>query len=325
MEKQEKVKYVQDLLLIALGWLGYDGAVVTNFIDEAKFKIAKIHGKDSPYIDEIDIFSNGKSKGVVTDWQDQIITVLNKLKFELETEEDMYSKPNKSILLHCNECNLITNHLVLFENHEREITPELVHDRMMDFWLDKYFQTLKCGSCNEYSFRKYEIWCDSAPDFPAINIALHPKRGQASIKKPYSFQNVPEDVNSLYKEIVDAYINEINLLCAGGIRAVLETICINKSIRGGNIPTEDGTPPKFKESLKGRIYGLFENGIITKAHAEILVHNQYLGDKALHECKKPSTGELEIAIEIIAHTISSVYELGHKSEELKNRTNSRIA
>lgn len=319
MEKEEKLKYINQLLLTASRWPCYYRDVVDNFIIEAKFKINRICGENSPYVKEIDVFNNGKhsDSGIITDWQEQLITTLKKIKFEIETEKTTSALIKKTLKIHCNTCNLETNHTVILEKTEREIQPEIVNNVQIDFWEDTTIQIIKCGSCGELSMKKYNTWCDDAPEFPQLNVVILPKRGKPSIKPPKKFQNIPEHVLSLYKEIVDGFVHETNLLCAGGIRAILEAICKDKGIKGGQ--AKEG----YKESLQGKIYGLCENGFITTKHAEILIHHQYLGDKALHELQKPTSDELEIAIDIVAHTLSSIYELQEKGKELLKRKEER--
>lgn len=320
MKKEEKLKHIDVLIFQVISWVHYSESMVKNFINEAQFKIVKIHNPNSIYIKEIDIFTNGKSKDVIIDWNEQILNVLNKLRFEIEIAEDNINSTNKILTLHCNKCNHSTNQKVLFENYEKEITQENVKNLIIDFWTHHYFQILKCGSCNEYAFRKYDIWCDDAPDFPELNISVLPKRGSSTIKPIETFHNVPQHIISLYKEVIEAFVNEVNILCAGGIRAVLEAICIDKYVKKGTIP-EEGT----KESLKGKIYGLHEKGFITLSHVGILIHHQYLGDKALHQLERPSKEELEIAIDIIGDTLISIYDLEFKGQELKNRKENRTA
>lgn len=321
MTKEEKLRCVNELLRTAASWKMYERSVVSNFIDEAQFKIEKIEGPQSPYIKDIDIFTNGKGNGgwTIDDWQEQILTVLKKWKFEIENQKEEMAETNKTLIIHCNKCNHNTTHIVYVEKREREISKEPYQLQILEFWLDKHVQVLKCGSCGELALRKYDIWCEDAPDFPETNIEIYPKRGNPNIKPADSFVNVPEQIILLYKQIVEAYINQIPLLCAGGIRAILEAICIDKGIREGTVNNTSTA------SLKGKIYGLSEHGLTTSKHSEILVHHQYLGDKALHELEVPSSDELLIAIQIIAHTISSVYELEHKGEELKSKKQQRNA
>lgn len=135
------------------------------------------------------------------------------------------------------------------------------------------------------------------------------------------FSNVPATVNEIYNEIIVAFNQNLNFLCAGGLRAIIEAICKDKGIKDGITPDSG----KRTESLKGRIFGLAEASLISSGNATILTHHQYLGDKALHELKKPHIDELNIAIEIINFTLIGIYELEHKGRELQtkieNRTN----
>jgi len=252
-----------------------------------------------------------------------LMPITNEIKSQ--KTEQIVNNSIKTAHIHCNECHHHTNHTISSEFNEREIVPEIVDGRTIEFWIDHYFQILKCGSCNEYTFKTWQIWSEDEPDSPPSNKRVFPKRGNPTIKKSDSFYNVPSHITGIYKEVYDTFINKNNLLCAGGIRAILEALCINNQIKEGTTPAEGTNPEKKTSSLKGRIYGLYEQGLITKNHADILVHNQYLGDKALHECEQPSSEELEIAIHIIAHTLSSVYELNQKGKELINKKKLRVS
>lgn len=236
----------------------------------------------------------------------------------MATKKKKTSKP-RQVSIHCNNCNHETVHTVIAENVETLNGEERIGTQIFEFWSENHAEILRCG-CGELALKSYYYWSEDAPDFPETGVQIEPKRGVASIAPLTSFKYVPKHIGELYQELIDGFIAGCNLLCAGGIRAILEAICIDKNIKEGTVP---GTPPKLTKSLQGKIYGLYENGFITKRHAQILTHHQYLGDKALHELKIPVKGELELAIEIIAHTLSSIYELDIKAAELKKREGQR--
>jgi hypothetical protein len=207
----------------------------------------------------------------------------------------------------------ITN-IKAFEN-ERELSARL------------YPGIKKIADIGSWSYDKFSQFGEDLTSLflnpiPTIDIPILSENWNNTIRHPDSFQNVPPHIIGLYNEVCQTFINKNNLLCAGGIRAILEAICIDKNVKEGTVP--GSTTGKKNASLKGRIYGLCENDIITKQHSDILVHHQYLGDKALHECEKPTQSELETAIDIIGHTLSSVYDLYLKGQELIQKKNSRI-
>lgn len=73
----------------------------------------------------------------------------------------------------------------------------------------------------------------------------------------------------------------------------------------------------------GKISGLSEKGILTKKNSEILHEHRYLGNEAVHELSQPSEEEVKLAIEIIEHTLESLYEISEKAEELRMRKSKR--
>jgi hypothetical protein len=71
--------------------------------------------------------------------------------------------------------------------------------------------------------------------------------------------------------------------------------------------------------LQGKISGLCEKRILTVRNSEILHEHRYLGNEAVHELSQPSIDELKLAIEILEHTIDSLYEIPEKAIELQKR------
>lgn len=322
MKKEIKLKYINELLKSFNGITNYSHPKIKYFIKDAKVKISAIDKPDSRFIEEIDIFKNNtRNQIIIDDWKEQIFHVLHHLRFKIENEWEEVTSNFKTTKIHCNKCNHSTTHNIIFECKDRIISTELVDGRYIDFWTDENLHILKCNNCTEVAMKKFEIWCDDAPDFPQLDVIVYPRRDNPLFKKSESFKNVPEQILSLYEEIIEAFLNNVNLLCAGGIRAILEAICIDKKIKGGNV--SENQIQVYRDSMKGKINGLHELGVLSKNHADILHHHQYIGNKALHELQRPSTDELEIAIEIIADTLNSIYEVGVKGKELKNRKENR--
>lgn len=116
--------------------------------------------------------------------------------------------------------------------------------------------------------------------------------------------------------IIDAFNNDQSILCAAGLRAIIEGICLDKNIAGGECLNSSGKVA-FSNNLNGKIEGLHAHGFLTKTNSEMLHDLRFLGNEALHELASPSSGELKLAIEIIQHTIDNVYELHHKAKRLK--------
>lgn len=222
--------------------------------------------------------------------------------------------------IHCNKCGTETIHKIFVAHTERQIIHEIIDYRNVDFWEDITAVVYRCGGCGEFLFKKYRIWSEDVPDFPEKDIVLLPKRNIPVLKIPERFQHVPAHIISLYREIIDTAVKKMVILCSAGIRAIIEAVCNDKGIKGAQI---EG---KFNVKLRGKIIGLCEHGYLTKKHAESLLHHKFIGDKALHELKNPTMEELVASIDIIAHTLDSVYELDNKMNSFNEIIeNNRVA
>lgn len=320
MTKDQKLKYIDDLIKTVKSWRSFWRPAVENFIIEAKVKIGKIDGKESNFVKDIDVLSD-ESKVTNVDYKEQMITVLNLLRFKIETDDENSENVFDVYNVHCNICNHETRHSIVAKSRQREIITELVGIQEIDFWQDKNAQILKCNNCNEFSLRKFDIWCEDFPNFKALNEQILPLRLVKSIEVPKSFKNVPTLVLLIYGETIEAYYNNLNLLCAGGLRTIIEAICKDKGIKGEQLVRNGKNI--WNTDLEGKINGLYHHGLITLDHKDILQKQRFLGVRALHFIEKPSKEELLTAIEIIAITLNTIYELRSKADEFNTRNESR--
>ena len=211
---------------------------------------------------------------------------------------------------YCNLCSRPTNQKVLNEQ-------KTSYEDEGSWWEEDHFQIIQCGGCDEISFRKLHTDAQIDHFEGAYLQELYPKRGPNSIPIK-SHSNLPINVKSIYRETIDAFNNEQLVLCCGGLRALIEGICLDKSIKGIVLKNKKGED-YLKSNLEGKIEGLSERGFLTAENAESLHELRFLGNEALHELSKPSVDELKLAIEIIELTIESLYELQHKAMKLKSK------
>jgi hypothetical protein len=109
----------------------------------------------------------------------------------------------------------------------------------------------------------------------------------------------------MYKETIEAINAGIRTLAGGGLRAVVEAICLDKKITDGN--------------LQKKIEELAKQGFLTKNQAELLHEERYLGNAALHELATPSGQDLEDGLGIVEGLIRTIYILPSKAKRLKER------
>ncbi len=212
---------------------------------------------------------------------------------------------------YCNQCNRPTNHNVLKEEQR------YYEDEGGGWWEHDHFQIIQCGGCDEISFRKLHTDAQMNHFDEEYNQDLFPKRGPNSISIK-SYSNLPINIKSIYRETIDAFNNEQLILCCGGLRALIEGICLDKSVQGIIVKDKKGND-FLKKNLEGKIMGLSERRFLTSENAESLHELRFIGNDALHELTKPSPAELKLAIEIIELTIENLYELEHKAMKLKSK------
>ncbi len=209
----------------------------------------------------------------------------------------------------CETCKGPTKQTVLFE---KEVSEE---EQETGWWETSIYQIIQCDGCESISYRTL---FDSAylRSYEGNSIeSLFPKRtvNSLSIK---SFLNTPKNIVSIYRETIDAYNNDMEILCSAGLRTIIEGICTDKNIKNGEI-TEVGGKKKTSKGLDGKIEGLAANGFLTKVHSDVLHELRFLGNKALHNLSPPSKKELKLAIDIVEHSIENIYELQDRARKLK--------
>jgi len=217
---------------------------------------------------------------------------------------------------YCTNCNRQTNQAVMDEEKS------LFWDEETDWWEETKFQIIKCMGCDEISFRKlYNNSTIDDPDTDKSIQTLYPDRGAHSRPiKPY--RGLPFNIKTIYRETIDSYNSNLHLLCGIGLRAIVEAICIDKSITGGMVKTKTGTDRNSKQ-LDGKISGLASKGYITFENSEVLHELRFLGNEAVHDLSQPTIEELEIAIEIIELVIDNIYFIKKKGIVLHKIRDSR--
>lgn len=198
---------------------------------------------------------------------------------------------------YCNLCRNNTNHSVLYETRQEQC------DNENDIWVNSTYQVIQCAGCDTISFREVYI-CSEDIDSSGRPISfeyLYPYSNK-DILSTKTIHNLPTNLKSLYKEVLDCFNNANYILCAAGIRAIIEGICIDNDITKGN--------------LHSKIDELHKKGILTTQHSEILHKHRCIGNSAIHELAIPSNEELSLAIEILEHTLENIYDLEFKAYRL---------
>ncbi len=221
----------------------------------------------------------------------------------------------------CNVCDQETDHMCKGEHYDTQ--------RPDEFYRYRLYVCLQCRTgiveefytnvdmCSEpgryqYSVSELDEIVSGLEDGQDINdeeiygeYHYSPKRSQFNLKSK-EFQNVPKKLRLMYHEVITAFNNKLPLLCAVGIRALLEGICAAQNIPGN--------------TLKNKIDGL--NTVLGQEIADHLHSIRFLGNIAAHELEEPRKEEVSLAIEVCEMILTLFYEyineLNQKTRSLDN-------
>ncbi|WJE49895.1 DUF4145 domain-containing protein [Peribacillus frigoritolerans] len=231
--------------------------------------------------------------------------------------------------VYCSRCKGKTKHLIITSYCEQS-------EGYTDFhWHDKY-HIVQCAGCDNKSFVRqygdedtwqyvdgYREWKDIFtvyPEEPKVETSEEiwkRKFEQMHFIPAKIFKYVPENLNNLYKQTINSYNSQHNILCAAGLRTIIEGVCNQVNIKKGYIYEKDGSKKLDKkqkeiytDNLAGRIFGLYENGLIIFIQALLLQKIKNIGNSAVHDIVEPSIETLKQTIEIIETILYNIYELG---------------
>lgn len=194
--------------------------------------------------------------------------------------------------LPCGNCHVNTCHKVL-------LSVDVNGDVLEIYYYNDHYQIVQCQGCKTISFRKAHTDSDDfiEVDGETINPVreeIYPSR-LAGRQKLNREDLLPHDVGRIYSETHAALCSKQPVLAGIGIRALIETVCKEKTAQGSN--------------LEKKIDSLVSMGVLTPAGAEILHGLRILGNEAAHEVKPHSEQTLGTAMEVVEHLLKGVYIL----------------
>jgi Domain of unknown function (DUF4145) len=200
---------------------------------------------------------------------------------------------NGKIEITCRECKRNTRHLILSDCCLRGTDG-------IDFqWYDEY-QIVQCQGCETVSFRKThtnsEEFCQTLEGKVVnelfVDIYPNPEKGRNLVT---DYHILPSNLQRIYSETIKSINSDQPVLTGIGIRAIVETVCKEKSANGND--------------LFGKINDLVDLGVLTKDGADILHKLRTLGNAAAHEVKPHDNVQLGLALDVIDHLLQGVYIL----------------
>jgi hypothetical protein len=215
------------------------------------------------------------------------------------------TKKEQNKLIFCNRCGNETNHQCVTK-HYRDY-PNYT-DGQLAFVERLGYRFWICLGCESGTLEEYYI-LDSSSDEDENKkmeeITYFPERAQFHVKEKI-FNQLPKKLGAIYRETLRAFNNNLEILCALGVRGLLEGICADKGITGVTLAVR----------IDNMVRILPQN-IITNLHSI-----RFIGNEAAHELASPPKEELKIAIEICEDILNFLYEFDYKARQLSMKHNS---
>lgn len=202
---------------------------------------------------------------------------------------------------HCNTCGINTPHTLkdtsLYGKYDMQ--GEGTEFETLDWWEEYEYRFWVCQVCEtaalEVSYGNMAI--DGALDDAGKNgvSTWYPPPAKLTPRKFKQFRKQP--LRGIYSEVIDSYNSGLYFVCACGLRALLEGICVDMGIE------DTGQTRPFT----GKLYALVERGLVKEEIVDNLFALKFLGDEAIHQLKTPTEEELETGVRVVESLISFLY------------------
>lgn len=183
----------------------------------------------------------------------------------------------------CNKCRGETEHTLNGESYRDY--PNYIDRNMVGIVERVGHRLWICSGCKTGTLEEYYIFDILAEEYKTDesmwDVKYYPPRSEFQINSK-EFKQLTKKLTVIYNETLEAFNNKLEILCALGIRSLLEGICADKKITGN--------------TLKAKINNLvtiLPKNIVTNLHSI-----RFLGNEAAHELSVPSTDDLKLAIEL---------------------------
>ena len=218
-----------------------------------------------------------------------------------DTSPDLPSRKR----IFCNRCKNETNHILKCD-HGRKFYEE--ENGELLYWEEEVARFWVCAGCDIGALEDCYTMSGmtDGEGNQRYSSTYYPKRKQDTIPQKI-FLKLPEKLKQLHKETIAAYNDGLNILCAAGLRALIEGICVDKIIEGRNL-----------EKKIDQLTSILPENIVSNLHSF-----RFMGNTAVHELSPPKRKDLYLAIEVIEDLLNFLYELDYKTSQLSKKTNKK--
>jgi hypothetical protein len=212
--------------------------------------------------------------------------------------------------LRCFTCKTITFHELKYIHRSRYIDD------------DEYDPIESIDDPSYREFRQYRLWACAGCGSGRLEIyvdEVSTSYGEEGPVQSYSFFypnhrigkleervyfDVPDGLQTIYRETINSYNAGLGLLCGIGLRSVLEGICRHLGIHVGG--------------LEDKLESLVSEQHLTEDIVDGLYKIKIIGDSAVHELQKPKDYELKFAIAAIEELLYHLFEKTKLEDQITN-------
>lgn len=237
--------------------------------------------------------------------------------------------------LYCRSCKGKTNHHII-KKYDNEMKYSISNlDEEIDFGFNEEYAIVQCRGCDTIAFLKIygdeDMFHIVGPDyhfdreyfveytvFPEEPKQKEPVMQLLEFKKKYEFVHLPELIEEIRNETINAYCQRMNLLCNTGIRMLIESICKVKGIdkrpkikKGETVLDEDKNPVMVNLNLETKVTMLKEKNIIDEEQKRILLEIKDVGNQTVHEIFRPKRRDLLLYLETLDLILYNIFEFPH--------------
>lgn len=217
---------------------------------------------------------------------------MNRVNLSLDKTKD------EEYWISCARCAGETAHKVIVsvESEDRKDRNYSGEDDDEWFVLWERHEIIQCQGCKLLTvrFETYdkEGWPGSDDHIIYKSLKFFP--GRIAGRRPLrDIGVIPLKVAKVYHETYEAIAYNQFVLAGIGIRALVESVCKNRTAEGRN--------------LFEKIDNLVEQGVLTAQNAQFLHSLRQMGNRAAHEVEPHSIKELLIALDIVENLLTNVY------------------
>jgi hypothetical protein len=212
----------------------------------------------------------------------------------------MADEPVETVRIYCNRCRVTTRHNLVATKGYSYGDP----DEEPEVWGE--YRLWSCGGCDACTMEdRYSAdYMTLGGDFdeedgePYENIFYPKPSGSNRVEK--HFVKLPEKLRAIYHEVICAKNEGLGILCATGLRSLLEGVCSDKGIGGNNL-----------ETAIDNMKTLLPENIVKNLHTF-----RFSGNEAVHELEAPPEYELGTALDVIEDVLNFLYALDYKATTL---------